>query len=114
MKLIVAGGRDFNNYELLKKEILDRYSIKNLEIVCGKARGADTLGERFAKEFKLKIKYFPANWDLNGRSAGYVRNCEMAEYADCLIAFWDWKSKGTRHMIDLANRKNIKIDIINY
>ena len=82
-----------------------------LEIVSGTARGVDQLGERYALERGLKLKKFPANWDKYGRKAGYLRNKEMAEYARILIAFWDGKSKGTKHMIDLAQKYGVFIII---
>ena len=114
MKLIVAGSREFNNYDLLKKSIQENFQRWEIEeIVSGTARGADTLGEQFAKEYDIPIKQFPANWDLYGKSAGYRRNAEMANYADALIAFWNGESKGTMHMINLAKEKNLKVVIIS-
>ncbi len=115
MKIIVAGSREFNDYDLLKKNIQEnfqRYEVE--EIVSGTARGADTLGEQFAKEYNIPVKKFPANWDLYGKSAGYRRNVEMADYADALIAFWDGKSKGTGHMINIAKDKNLRVIVINF
>lgn len=100
MKVIVAGGRDFNDYELLKSK-LDTY-LKNavdIEIVCGGARGADALGARYAKERGHKIAQFPADWGKYGKAAGHIRNQDMGFYADTLVAFWDGKSAGTRNMI---------------
>ena len=121
MKLIIAGGREFDDYNLLKIEVTNFTSLvynKNvdstLEIVCGMARGADSLGERYAKENHIPIKYFPANWNLYGKSAGYIRNEEMGNYADHLIAFWDGKSKGTKNMIDIANKYKLCVKVINY
>lgn len=108
MKIIIAGGRNFENYLLLKLKcdaILKNVQVT--EIVSGKATGADTLGERYAKERGYKVNPFQADWDKHGKSAGYIRNKAMAEYADCLIAFWDGKSKGTGHMINLANEGGI-------
>lgn len=115
-KVIIAGGRDFNDYNLLKSKC-DFYLSKineEVEIVCGGAKGADSLGERYAKEKGLSIRYFYADWDLYGNSAGYRRNVEMGNYADALIAFWDGKSKGTKHMIDYALIKNINIRVVKY
>ena len=114
MKLIVAGSRDFNDYGLLKTSIQENFQRCEVEeIVSGIARGADTLGEQFAREYGIPIKQFPANWDLYGKSAGYRRNAEMANYADALIAFWNGESKGTMHMINLAKEKNLKVVIIS-
>lgn len=115
MKVIIAGGRTFDNYELLK-ESCDRILARQplIEIVSGTAGGADKLGERYANEKGYLIHEFPANWDKHGKSAGYIRNEEMAKFADGLIAFWDGKSKGTKHMIDLAKKYNLKVKVINY
>lgn len=115
MKIIIAGGRDFTDYRLLKRKC-DTYlaNTKASEIVSGTARGADSLGERYANESNLKVAKFPANWDEYGKRAGYLRNEEMAKYADALIAFWDGKSKGTNHMIDLARKYNLKVRIVHY
>ncbi len=116
MKVIIAGGRTFNDYNLMLNSVFVNDSeIKTIqEVVSGTAGGADRLGERLAKEHGYKLTQFPANWDKFGKSAGYKRNEEMAKYADALIAFWDGQSKGTKHMIDLAKKHNLKIMVINY
>lgn len=116
MKIIVAGGRDFSDYELLKEKLdeLIGENKEDLEIVSGMARGADTLGVQYANERGYKIKKFPAQWDKHGKSAGYIRNEEMAKYGDTCICFWDGKSKGTKHMIDLSNKYNLNTKIIGY
>ena len=115
IKVIIAGGRDFNNYEELSlfcDKILANQ--KDVEIVSGTANGADKLGERYARERGYAIKQFPADWDGLGKRAGHVRNAQMAEYADALIAFWDSKSKGTQSMIGLANAAKLKVRIKYY
>lgn len=115
MKVIIAGGRGFNDYKFLFEKCENILSKqKDVEIVSGTARGADELGEKYAKEKGFKLKQFPADWDKYKKGAGYIRNKQMAEYADSLIAFWDGKSKGTKHMIDLAKEHNLKIRIIKY
>lgn len=63
------------------------------------------MGERYAKERGYAVSEHPADWDRYGKSAGYIRNKEMAEEADALMAFWDGKSRGTMHMINLAKEK---------
>ena len=111
-RVIIAGGRSFKDYNRLCS-ICD-YMLQNqtdIEIVSGTAMGADKLGEQYALERGYKIARFPAKWDEYGRAAGFIRNEEMAKYADGLIAFWDGKSKGTGHMIDLAKKYNLKIKI---
>jgi hypothetical protein len=115
MKLIIAGGRDFSNYELLVESVnLIIPGVPGVEIVSGGAKGADNLGERFAIDNNLQIKRFPAEWDKYGKSAGYRRNSDMADYADSCICFWDGQSKGTNHMINLAKQKGLSVTVINY
>ena len=119
IKVIIAGTRDFNDYAFLKKNVdyfLQGINPNNeeIEIVSGNARGADKLGERYAKEHNLPVKLFPANWDKYGKRAGYLRNQEMADYANMLIAFWDEKSKGTKHMIDIAKKQDLTVIVVGY
>ena len=114
-KVIIAGGRDFDDFRTLSEVCIFMLQNKeNVEIVSGTANGADKLGEQFARFMGYPIKEFPPNWDKFGKRAGYLRNKEMAEYADALIAFWDESSKGTKHMIDLAKKMNLKIKIYIY
>lgn len=107
MKLIIAGSRDITDYKILL-EAIRYYKVKPTEIVCGKARGVDTLGEEFGKRNNIPIKYFPADWSL-GNSAGHIRNRQMGDYADALLAIWDGKSRGTKGMIDYAKSKGLKV-----
>ena len=115
-KVIVAGGRDFGNFELLYRK-LDTYlanKLPEVTIVSGMARGADTLGVRYAQDRQLTVAKFPAEWKRYGKSAGYIRNQEMAKEADALIAFWDGKSRGTKHMIDIATDKGLLVKVVRY
>jgi len=115
-KIIIAGGRDFGDYDYLQRSMNSVIAnlCGNIQIVSGRARGADTLGEQYAKDNNLDLKVFPANWEKHGRSAGYIRNSEMANYANTLIAFWDGKSRGTKHMIDEANRRGFYVEVFKY
>jgi len=115
VKVIIAGGRDFKDYNLLCQKA-DYYLSRQseIEIVSGCARGADKLGERYADERGYPIKRFPADWGTFGKKAGYLRNEEMAQYADALIAFWNENSKGTKHMIDLAEIYKLKVRVVIY
>ena len=114
MKLIIAGGREFNDISYLSETVNANYDVEDLEIVCGMARGADHLGLCFANSNQLPIHKFPAEWDKYGKSAGYRRNAEMATFSDSLLAFWDGKSKGTKHMIDLAEKNGLAVQIVRY
>lgn len=115
VKVIIAGSRGFSDFQLLYakcEEVLA--NVKEAEIVSGTARGADKLGEHYAGLKGHSVRQFPADWDKHGKAAGYIRNKEMADYADCLIAFWDGESRGTKHMIDLAIERGLSVHIINY
>lgn len=124
IRLIIAGSRDFTDYPLLKKE-LDRliheiqkeYPGTKIVIVSGGARGADLLGERFAKENGFAMVRFPAKWNLYGKQAGPIRNRQMLEYAKegipMLMAFWDGVSRGTRNMVDISREAGIFVNTKN-
>ena len=113
MKIIIAGGRTFDNYELLFEKCEQAFSLQTeIEIVTGKCVGADSLGEQYAKEKGYKITEFPADWDKYGKAAGYKRNEQMALYADALIAFFDGESKGTKLMIELAKKHELKVKVV--
>jgi len=115
MRLIIAGGRDFNDYDLLCDEV-SRFigNTSDVTIVSGLARGADTLGCKYAQEAGYHIDGFAAEWNKYGRGAGLKRNKLMAKNADSLIAFWDGNSRGTMHMIDYAHEKGLKVKVVQY
>lgn len=115
MRVIIAGSRKFENYRLLEHKcdnILK--NVKDVEIVSGGAYGADRYGEMYSVERGHKLKRFLADWDQHGKKAGMLRNIEMAEYADALIAFWDGKSAGTKHMIEEAKARGLKVRVIKF
>ena len=113
MKCIIAGGRDFDDYNRLVK-IMDKCPYEITEVVCGKARGADSLGELYAANRGYNINRFPADWDRWGKSAGYRRNKDMVDVADIVIAFWDGVSRGTKHTIDITKSSNKPCQVFNY
>jgi len=100
MKVIVAGSRSLGTWSQVTQAIVNSGWEKDItEIVSGTARGVDTMGELYANTYNIPIRRFPANWSKYGKAAGPIRNREMAEYADMLIAVWDGKSPGTGSMI---------------
>lgn len=114
MRVIVAGGRDFDNKSLLSYVLGLRLSPKNTVIISGGAKGADKWGEAYAKKHGIPVEVYPADWKRFGKSAGYRRNTDMALVATHLIAFWDGKSRGTRHMIDIATSKGLNVEVVRY
>jgi len=106
MKVAVIGSRSFNDYELVK-ETLKHYAITLL--VSGGAKGADSLGERYANENNIQTLIFKPDWEKHGRAAGMIRNTDIINNADTIIAFWDGESKGTKDSLTKAEKlgKNI-------
>lgn len=115
-KVIIAGSRTFNDYSLLK-EVCEDFLIgfEDIEIVCGMAIGADILGEEYAITKGYSIKRFFPNYEKYGsKKAPIMRNKEMANYGNILIAFWDGISKGTSNMIQEARKRKLLVKIVNY
>ncbi len=111
MKLGVVGSRTFNDYNLLKKT-LDKYDID--EIVSGGANGADQLAERYAEEKNIKTNIFLPDWKKYGRKAGPLRNKQIVENSDYIIAFWDGVSRGTLSSINLAKHMGKDLTIVKF
>ena len=116
-RIIVAGSRYFSNKEWLYS-VLDDYlkSVDdNVEIVSGHCRGADMLGEQYAKDHGIPLILFPANWSKYGKRAGYIRNNQMAKYASekngVLIAFPIGEARGTKMMIRIAHDYNLETEV---
>lgn len=104
MKVIIAGSRNVEDYKLVS-ETIERSGYKITEVVSGCATGVDRLGEQWARMHDIPIKEMPANWSLNGKAAGPMRNKLMAEYADAAVIIWDGESPGTRNMIENMIRR---------
>lgn len=108
MKTIIAGSRTILN----KEEIfyhLNCLPFKVTEVVCGGAKGPDSIGKSWAKETHTPYTVFVAYWDKYGNGAGHKRNEQMAEYADALVLFWDGKSSGSKDMLARAKAHNLEI-----
>lgn len=105
MKVIVAGSRDIVDRGAVGRAILS-CPFEITEIVSGTARGVDSIAENIAATKGYPTKLFPADWDKYGKPAGAIRNKEMADYADALIAVWDGQSRGTKNMIETMNKAN--------
>lgn len=116
MKTIIAGTRTFTDKWLFAQGMLEAKSrrIEPTVIISGTAAGADTLGEQWAKHWGIELIRVPAEWEKYGKRAGYMRNSQMADQADALIAFWDGKSRGTKHMIDIAMARKLKTSVSRY
>ena len=119
-RMIIAGSRDFQDYNLMCSH-LDEITAAiqdEIEVISGHAPGADTLGERYARERGLEVRRFPARWDQLGRAAGVARNRQMIDYirqeSPIAVFFWDGRSRGTLDTIRRAEKAGIDTRIINY
>lgn len=126
VRIIIAGSRDFYRYKILEEEVTKfissikiQYEVEDedITIISGTARGTDEMGEKYAIKHEYDLARFPADWSI-GKRAGYIRNEAMAKYAiennniGILIAFWDGKSKGTKNMINIAEKQGLKVHIV--
>ena len=112
MRVAIIGSRTFTDYERFKR-CIDSLFVGLTSIVSGGAKGADKFAEQYAAEKNIPITVFLPDWENHGKQAGFVRNKQIVENSDLLVAFWDGASLGTKHSIDLAKRKKIP-HIIEY
>ncbi len=102
-KIAVGGSRSIESYELVC-QVLNNLIMPGDVILSGNAPGADRLGERYAQEHGLQFKIIPSEWEKHGLRATMMRNEVLLKAADCIIIFWDGKSEGSKHMIDISAR----------
>lgn len=121
MRVLVCGSRHFNNYWKLCQEmdyISEVYDFDNrqpITIISGTAKGADTLGERYATECGWELVRYPADWETHGKRAGPIRNSQMLREGkpDLVVAFLAPNSRGTKHMIEIAEKAGVKVVVVN-
>jgi len=121
IKLIIAGSREFHSdeaWELLNKEVDEYISLlndKDIEVISGGARGADSMGSTYAQNHEYPVKYFIPDWNGLGKKAGMVRNQEMAKYAThCIVFMVKEGSKGSQNMIANAKKYNLGLKVVLY
>lgn len=128
MKVIIAGSRSVTPSEFASAMSKSKLIVLADEIVTGKAPGVDTFGELYGLFFGIPIKEFPADWENTNVpdafvkkrkdgskynvKAGFMRNTEMARYADALVLIWKNKSNGSKDMLDKAKEFGLKIEVI--
>lgn len=123
MRVLVCGSRTWTNREMLRRQLdrlVDQCTDNILAVIHGCAQGADLLAKEWATDVagiytvNVALMEFPANWRIHGKSAGFIRNQQMLTEGkpDLVLAFWDGKSRGTKHMIDLAKKAGVRVEII--
>ena len=111
MKVAVIGSRSFQDYEELKR-VLSKIDVT--EIISGGAIGADKLAEQYAKENNIPTKIFLPDWEQHGKIAGFLRNTDIINESELVVAFWDGESKGTLDSIMKAQKQNKKVIITTF
>ena len=131
MRLIIAGGRDFNDAALMLKHLIiatEGIEAKDITVISGLAKGADLLGLQTARANGINVEEYPVNWTDMKRPcvvrfnkhgaynalAGMNRNKTMGYMATHLIAFWDGKSTGTKDMINFMKSLGKPVYVVNY
>lgn len=118
MLVIIAGSRFVTSYHLVCVAMVkaaEKGTFKYPSVIfSGGARGADTLGERWAKDNGIPVESFIPDWRGKGKSAGFLRNIAMAQEADALVAIWDGESRGTKHMIDTMRKMGKPVFVHNF
>ena len=109
MKTIIAGSRNITDYTLVEAAVKES-GFEITEVVSGAARGVDRLGEVWADQHQIVYRQFKADWNTHGKAAGFIRNQEMADYAEALVAVWNG-SRGTKDMITRATNRGLKVHI---
>jgi hypothetical protein len=108
MRTIIAGSRWIIDYQQLEFAISSA-GWEPTTVLSGCAKGPDLLGEVWANSHQIPLIRYPANWDEHGKYAGMLRNIQMAENAEALIALWDGESSGTSHMIETAYEHGLQV-----
>lgn len=115
LKLVICGSRTFDDIRYMR-ECLDEVlaGVEEVTVVSGCAIGADVLGERYAAGRAFKVERYPADWKNLGKSAGMIRDQEMLDKCDAVVAFWDGKSSGTRNMIEIAKEAGKLLGVFTF
>jgi hypothetical protein len=118
MKIVIFGGRDFNDRPYMLNVLLQAEAEGEINaetiLLCGMARGADLMTKSIWDHAGMPVECFPADWNSHGKAAGFIRNNQMAGLCDKGIGFWDGSSKGTAHMIRTMQRLGKPLAVIRY
>jgi hypothetical protein len=110
MRTIIAGSRTITNPAMLEAAIVaSGWRAEIEQVVCGEARGADSLGRDWALANGIPVVSYPADWETHKRAAGPIRNAEMANNADALLLLWDGQSRGSANMLQIAENKGLRV-----
>lgn len=109
MRVAVVGSRQVNDEVL--KQILLVLPVSTSEIISGGADGVDALAAQVAELLEIPLKTFLPDYETYGKRAPLIRNLKIVDYADEVLAFWDGRSHGTRHIVGecIKRQKPVRI-----
>lgn len=113
MKLAIVGSRSLKDYKIVKNAV-DSLCTEVTEIVSGGARGVDSFAERYASEHDIPTVIFKPDWAKYGKRAGFIRNKDIVERADFVLAVWDGESRGTLDSINHARKLGKPVEIVYF
>ena len=116
MKVLVCGGRDYNDYDVLKcvmEKVMDCYSAEVKVVISGLAKGGDKLGERWAEENDIEVEGYRAEWNKYGKRAGWLRNVRMADEGRPNVIVALPGGRGTKMMIDIGVDRKIDTIVVD-
>jgi hypothetical protein len=114
MNICVNGSRGFQDYDLLEATLDELLKDTSPKFILGGAVGADSLAELYASRNSIPVTIIRPDWYRFGKRAGILRNIEMIDQVEWLIAFWDGQSRGTKQAIEYAKSKGKRVDIVRY
>lgn len=110
MKILVCGGRDYEDYDRLEDELnLMWRAYGNFTIISGMARGADSLAVKYAEKYDCPVEKYPADWVKYGSAAGPIRNQQMLDEGKPDIVVSCPGGKGTDHMKRISRKAGIEV-----
>jgi hypothetical protein len=115
MKLAVIGSRDFTEYDFFKEKL--EYLTQNIEedivyVSGGCKNSADELIKKYCKENNYELIEFLPDYKQYGKAATHIRNSQIVEFSDALIAFFNGSSPGSKSTISKAKKKGLKVKIV--
>ena len=102
MKVAIVGSRDYPRLDQVRRYV--KLLPEGTVVVSGGALGVDSCAAEEALRHDLATEEFLPEWDRLGRGAGFIRNADIVDAADLVVAFWDGKSRGTKNTIDLVRK----------
>lgn len=107
MKVAVIGSRT------LKITNLEKYLPAGItEIVSGGAMGVDRSAKEYALKNDMRMREFFPDYQTYGKVAPLKRNLQIINYSDMVIAFWNGKSRGTKHIIENCKKLNVPVRVV--